>query len=115
MIDIENARDDMIETLLKELSYAFAKQFFATVVFIVGGTLLIPRLPFGFTEKCLVYTEYCVWAMRSMPLATVLCLCLCISQTMWGALLSSVAYAVCSVLGTWFTMNGDSRYYGLAF
>ena len=61
LIDIENARDDMIETLLKELSYAFAKQFFATVVFIVGGTLLIPRLPFGFTEEMLgIYRVLCV-------------------------------------------------------
>ena len=60
LIDIENARDDMIETLLKELSYAFAKQFFATVVFIVGGTLLIPRLPFGFTEEMLgIYRVLC--------------------------------------------------------
>ena len=115
LIDIENARDDMIETLLKELSYAFAKQFFATVVFIVGGTLLIPRLPFGFTEEMLgIYRVLCVGYAFYATGNCIMLMSLYFADNV-GALLSSVVYAVCSVLGTWFTMNGDSRYYGFGF
>ena len=105
----------MKETLEKELSYTFAKQFFATMVFIVGGTLLIPRLPFGFTEEMLgIYRVLCVGYAFYAAGNCIMLMTLYFSDNK-GALFSSFVFAVCSVAGTWICMRGDSRYYGFGF
>lgn len=115
LIDIERAEEEMKETLEKELSYTFAKQFFATMVFIVGGTLLIPRLPFGFTEEMLgIYRVLCVGYAFYAAGNCIMLMTLYFSDNK-GALFSSFVFAVCSVAGTWICMRGDSRYYGFGF
>lgn len=115
LIDIERAEEEMIRTLEKELSYTFAKQFFATVVFIVGGTLLIPKLPFGFTEEMLgIYRVLCVGYAFYAAGNCIMLMSLYFADNN-GALLSTGIYALCSVVGTIFSIIGDSRYYGFGF
>lgn len=115
LIDIQRAQEEMTGTLIRELSYTFAKQFFASVVFIVGGTLLIPGLPFGFTEEMLgIYRVLCVGYAFYASGNCIMLMTLYFSDNA-GALFSTAVYAVCSVGGTILTMDGDSRYYGIGF
>lgn len=115
LIDIERAEEEMIRTLEKELSYTFAKQFFTTVVFIVGGTLLIPKLPFGFTEEMLgIYRVLCVGYAFYAAGNCIMLMSLYFADNN-GALFSTGIYAVCSVAGTVLSIVGDSRYYGFGF
>lgn len=115
LIDIERAEEEMIQTLEKELSYTFAKQFFTTVVFIVGGTLLIPKLPFGFTEEMLgIYRVLCVGYAFYAAGNCIMLMSLYFADNN-GALLSTGIYALCSVVGTVLSIMGDSRYYGFGF
>lgn len=115
LIDIERAEEEMIRTLEKELSYTFAKQFFTTVVFIVGGTLLIPKLPFGFTEEMLgIYRVLCVGYAFYAAGNCIMLMSLYFADNK-GALLSTGIYALCSVVGTGLSIVGDSRYYGFGF
>lgn len=115
LIDIERAEEEMIRTLEKELSYTFAKQFFTTVVFIVGGTLLIPKLPFGFTEEMLgIYRVLCVGYAFYAAGNCIMLMSLYFADNN-GALLSTGIYALCSVVGTVLSIMGDSRYYGFGF
>ena len=115
LIDIERAEEEMIRTLEKELSYTFAKQFFTTVVFIVGGTLLIPELPFGFTEEMLgIYRVLCVGYAFYAAGNCIMLMSLYFADNN-GALISTGIYALCSVVGTVLSIMGDSRYYGFGF
>ena len=115
LIDIERAEEEMIRTLEKELSYTFAKQFFTTIVFIVGGTLIIPKLPFGFTEEMLgIYRVLCVGYAFYAAGNCIMLMSLYFADNN-GALLSTGIYALCSVAGTMLSIVGDSRYYGFGF
>ena len=115
LIDIQRAEEELTGTLIRELSYTFAKQFFASIVFIVGGTLVIPYLPFGFTEEMLgIYRVLCVGYAFYASGNCMMLLSLYLSDHA-GALFSASVYAVCSVAGTLYFINGDARYYGFGF
>lgn len=115
LIDIQRAEEELTGTLIRELSYTFAKQFFASIVFIVGGTLVIPCLPFGFTEEMLgIYRVLCVGYAFYASGNCMMLLSLYFSDHA-GALFSASVYAVCTVAGTLIFMNGDARYYGFGF
>lgn len=115
LVDIMRAEEELTGTLYKELGYTFTKQFFASVVFIIGGTFLIPSLPFGFTEEMLgIYRVLCVGYAFYACGNCIMLMTLYFSDNT-GALYSTSVYAVCSVAGTIITMYGDSRYYGFGF
>ena len=115
LIDIEKAEQEMVNTLEKELSYTFAKQFFTTVVFIVAGTLLIPKLPFGFTEDMLgIYRVLCV-GYAFYAAGNCLMLMTLYFADNEGAFWESLIYAIVTVFGTLCFMWSDSRYYGFGF
>lgn len=115
LVDIERAEEDMIHTLEKELGYTFSKQFFASVVFIVGGTLLIPKLPFGFNEEMLgIYRVLCVGYAFYAAGNCMMLMTLYFSDN-FGAFLDTLVYAVSSIAGTLVFMKGDTRYYGFGF
>lgn len=115
LIDIKKAEQEMVNTLEKELSYTFAKQFFTTVVFIVAGTLLIPKLPFGFTEDMLgIYRVLCVGYAFYAAGNCMMLMTLYFADNE-GAFWESLVYAVITVIGTFYFMGNDSRYYGFGF
>ena len=59
--DIEQAQKEMNATLVQELTYTYARQFFVTIVFIVLGTMFLPYLPLGLTEDMLgIYRILCM-------------------------------------------------------
>lgn len=59
--DIESAESNMIRVLREELSYLAQKQLFSTLLFIVAGTLLLPKTALGFTAEMLgIYRVLCV-------------------------------------------------------
>lgn len=51
--DIENAEKSMIGVLRDEFSYLAQKQVFTTILFVVLGSVLLPKLPFGFNDDML--------------------------------------------------------------
>ena len=115
LVDIMRAEEELIGVLFRELGYTFTKQFFASVVFIVGGTFLIPALPFGFTEEMLgIYRVLCVGYAFYACGNCIMLMTLYFSDNA-GALCSTMVYGICSVLGTLATMKGDARYYGFGF
>lgn len=59
--DIESAEGNMIRVLREELGYLAQKQLFSTLLFMVAGTLLLPRTALGFTAEMLgIYRVLCV-------------------------------------------------------
>lgn len=115
LVDIEQAKTELVSVLQKELNYTFTKQFFISVVFIVAGTLLIPRLPFGFTEEMLgIYRVLCVGYAFYAVANCMMLICLYFADNK-GALLQSALYAVAAVAGTIVFMLWDKRYYGFGF
>lgn len=115
LVDIEQAKEELTSVLQKELSYTFTKQFFVSVVFVVAGTLLIPNLPFGFTEEMLgIYRVLCV-GYAFYAVANCMMLISLYFADNKGAFLQSAVYAVAATVGTIVVMEWDKRYYGFGF
>lgn len=115
LADINRAEEELISTLEKELSYTFAKQFFTSVIFVIAGTLFIPRLPFGFTEEMLgIYRVLCVGYAFYAAANCVMLMTLYFADNV-GALISSLTYAVTGVAATIIILQQDSRFYGFGF
>ena len=115
LVDIQQAKTELTSVLQKELSYTFTKQFFVSVVFIVAGTLLIPNLPFGFTEEMLgIYRVLCVGYAFYAVANCMMLICLYFADNK-GAFWQSAVYAVAATVGTIAVMVWDKRYYGFGF
>ena len=113
--DIEQAEREMKETLIQELTYTFTKQFFATVIFIVGGTLLLPLLPLGMTEDVLgIYRIMCVGYAFYAAGNCVMLIQLYFADNK-GALYSGACFAMVANVGTYITSRMDVKYYGVGF
>lgn len=115
LTDILQAEEEMKVTLVKELEYTFTKQVFTTIVFIIGGTILLPRIPMSFSDETLgIYRVLCVgYAFYAIGN------CIMLIQLYFadnrGALVSGTLFAAFSILGTVLLMNGSIRYYGFGF
>ena len=114
-MDIEQAEREMKTTLIQELTYTFTKQFFATIVFIVAGTLLLPHLPLGMTEDMLgIYRVLCVgYAFYSAGNCAMLIQLYFADNK--GALISVSSFMIVSCVVTIFLKNVDIKYYGVGF
>lgn len=113
--DIEIAESNMISTLQNEMSYLAQKQAFTTIVFIVVGSLLLPRLQLGFTSDMLgIYRLLCVgYALYAIGNSIILILLYFADNK--GALWVSFLFAVIPNLITWLLKDGNDAYYGLGF
>lgn len=115
LTDIEQAEREMRVVLQDELSYNAAKQVFATIIFIVAGTIILPVLPLGFNEEmlgifrvlCLGYAFYAIG--NSVMLMTLY------FSDEFGALLSNMVFAVGSVVATVVVTYFPVKYYGFGF
>ncbi len=114
-MDIEQAEKEMKSTLVQELTYTFTKQFFATIVFILAGTLLLPYLPLGMNEDMLgIYRVLCIaYAFYAVGNCTMLIQLYFSDNT--GALISGASFMAVSCIGTMLLMNGEIKYYGVGF
>lgn len=114
-VDIEQAEKEMKTTLVQELTYTFTKQFFATVVFIIAGTILLPQLPLGMTEDMLgIFRVLCVgYAFYAVGNAMMLIQLYFADNT--GALISAGVFAVVSCAATLLLRNVEVKYYGVGF
>lgn len=113
--NIEIAERDMENTLKQELSYTFMRQFFAIIVFIVVGTLLLPILPLGFTDEMLgIYRVLCcAYAFYAVG-NTVMLMQLYFADGK-GALYSSIVFAAGAILGTLAFGMRNSVWFGVGF
>jgi len=115
LADVEQAKQTMQETLIREMTYAFVKQFFSTMIFIIGGTLILPMLPLGFSEDMLGIFRVlcCAYAFYAMGN------CMMLLQLYFadnrGALISAGLFAAVTVAGTIISLFLDVKWYGVGF
>lgn len=115
LLDIEQAEKEMRTTLQDELSYNAAKQVFATIVFIVFGTILLPTLPLGFNEEMLgIYRVLCLGYAFYAIGNSVMLMSLYFSDE-FGAFLSTLVFAIASVVATIVFEFLPNQYYGFGF
>ncbi|MBR5565520.1 MAG: exopolysaccharide Pel transporter PelG [Roseburia sp.] len=114
-IDIEQAEREMKTMLVQELAYTFSKQFFATIVFIVVGTVVLPQLPLGMTEDMLgIFRVLCVGYAFYAIGNTLMLIQLYFSDNK-GALVSVMIFSIISCLATLLLRNVKVKYYGVGF
>lgn len=100
LLDIELAGKQMKQTLMRELSSTFMRQFFASLLFIIGGTLLLPALPLGFSDEMLgIYRVLCC-AYGFYAMGNTLMLIQLYFADNKGALISMAVFVISSVIGT---------------
>jgi len=110
--DIDTAEVNMIRILRDELSYLGQKQMFSTIIFIVLGTILIPKLDIGFTAGMLgMFRVLCV-GYALYTIANSMMLILLYFADNKGALWSAALFAVVTNVSTWILKYGNSSYYG---
>lgn len=115
LMDIKQAEREMKETLMQELTYTFTKQFFATIVFIMAGTFLLPHLPLGINEDMLgIYRVLCVgYAFYAVGNCAML-IQLYFSDNK-GALVSGTVFMLTSCIATLVFKSNSIKYYGVGF
>lgn len=113
--DINQAGEEMKSVLYRELTYTFMKQLFVTIVFIIVGSIVLPKLPLGMNDDmlgifrvlCMGYAFYAVGN------------CLMLIQLYFadnkGALISALSFMSVSCAGTWVCSRLDTMYYGAGF
>ena len=91
------------------------KQLFVTIVFIIVGSIVLPKLPLGINDDmlgifrvlCMGYAFYAVGN------------CLMLIQLYFadnkGALISALSFMSVSCVGTWVCGRLDTMYYGAGF
>ncbi len=115
LMDIRQAEREMKATLVQELTYTFSAQFFATIVFILAGTMLLPYLPLGMNEDMLgIYRVLCIgYAFYAVGNCGML-IQLYFSDNR-GALISGSVFMLVAGLATWMWKDGSIKYYGAGF
>ncbi len=115
LTDIEQAEREMRTCLQDELSYNAAKQVFATIIFIVAGTLILPTLPLGFNEEMLgIYRVLCLGYAFYAIGNSVMLMSLYFSDE-FGAFVSTLVFAITSVIATIVFEFLPNQYYGFGF
>lgn len=113
--DIEQAEKEMRVTLQDELSYTAAKQVFITIIFVVLGTIALMSLPLGFNEEMLgIFRVLCLGYAFFAIGNSVMLMSLYFADEA-GALVSTLVFAVTSVIATIVMMGMSARYYGFGF
>lgn len=115
LLDIRQAGFEMKTVLQNELEYCFSRQMFITILFIVLGTLLLPKLPLGFNELSLgIFRTLCIgYAFYALGNSTML-MSLYFSDNN-GAAFTTFLFCAGSICGTLYLINGKPQYYGYGF
>lgn len=115
LMDIKQAEKEMRIVLYRELANTFLLQVFSTIVFVIGGSIVLPMLPLGMSNAMLgIFRVLCVgYAFYTMGNCIML-IQLYFSDNI-GAMISSVTYMLVSCVGTWLIRNKSIYYYGMGF
>lgn len=113
--DIRQAGDEMKSVLFRELTYTFMKQLFTTLIFIIAGSIILPKLPLGVDDDMLgIYRVLCMgYAFYAVGNCLMLIELYFADNT--GALISGTVFMAVSCAGTFFFRNMDIKYYGIGF
>ncbi len=115
LANIKIAEEEMTDVLKRELFYTFSRQCFSALLFIIGGTFLLPSLPLGFSDEMMgIYRILCC-AYSAYSMGNVLMLMQLYFADNKGALISTAAFAAASFFGTLLSSSGSSRMYGFGF
>ncbi|MEG1068646.1 MAG: exopolysaccharide Pel transporter PelG [Ruthenibacterium sp.] len=113
--DIDIAGRDMCDTLSRELLYAATRQLFCTIFFLVFGSVLLKKIPLGFTDEALgVFRVLCIgyglYAIANMLMLSLLYFC-----DNKGAFFASATFAFGTVLGTLLSFALPAYLRGIGF
>lgn len=113
--DLDEAESSMFRVLAEELGYLALKQVFSALIFMIFGSIILPRLPLGFTNEMLrIFRVLCVgYAFYAIGNSTILVLQY--FADMNGACFASVFFAICTNGFTLITTLLLKRYYGFGF
>lgn len=114
--DIDQAEEEMLGTLEKELVFDGHKQLIATVLFLVLGSIALEYAPLGFTDTSIgIYRFLCV-GYGIYAVANSVMLILLYFEDYTGALAGTAAFAAVSVILTIVqNLFGSVEYFGLGF
>lgn len=115
LTDIEQAEREMKVILQDELSYTAARQVFVTIIFVVGGTILLPSLPLGFNEEMLGIFRVLCLGYAFFAIGNCVMLMSLYFADEWGACVSNILFAAVSGAATLGVMFLPRQYYGFGF
>lgn len=114
--DIELAEKEMLDVLRRELVYMGCKQLFTSVLFVVVGTTLLPRLFPGISSVSLSIFRFLCVGYGVYAIANSIMLLQLYFADYVGALCGTVAFAVVSTAATILqVLFGMPEYYGIGF
>ena len=115
LVDILQAEKEMKATLAQELTYTFSKQLFATVVFIIFGSVIWSYIPLGMTADMLgIYRVLCIGYAFYAIGNSIMLIQLYFSDNI-RALVSAAVFMITSCAATYITLGMDIKYYGVGF
>lgn len=114
--DIDQAEEEMLGTLEKELVFDGHKQLIATILFLVFGSIILEYAPLGFTDTSIgIYRFLCV-GYGIYAIANSIMLILLYFEDYAGALAGTIAFALVSVILTILqNVFGSVEYFGMGF
>ena len=114
--DIDQAEEEMLDTLEKELVFDGHKQLIATVIFLVAGSIILQYTALGFNDTSIgIYRFLCV-GYGIYAVANSAMLILLYFEDYAGALMGTAAFALVSVVLTVLqNLFGSVEYFGLGF
>lgn len=113
--EIQEAEDEMLQVLDKELVYTARKQLYTTALMLSVGIFILEKLPLGFNDLMEgVFRTLCV-GYGIYAVANIVMLMLLYFTDYKGAFLSTALFAVTASLGTAVSLFFDPVYYGFGF
>lgn len=113
--DIKQAEKEMKIVLLRELTNTFFKQVFCTFIFVIAGSVWLPRLPLGITSDMLgIYRVLCL-AYAFYAIGNCVMLIQLYFSDNTGAMISGVVFMIASCGLSWHIKYHSVRFYGLGF
>ncbi|WP_373218658.1 exopolysaccharide Pel transporter PelG [Ruminococcus sp. 5_1_39BFAA] len=114
--DIEQAEEEMLEVLKKELTFSGHKQLISTVIFVVFGSFALDWLPVGMNDLSTSIYRFLCAGYGIYAISNSIMLILLYFEDYTGAWLGTFAYALVSVVCTILQiLFGDTNYFGLGF
>lgn len=113
--DINQEGEEMKSVLFRELTYTFMKQLFTTIVFIIGGSIILPKLPLGITDDMLGIFRVLCMGYAFYAIGNCLMLIQLYFADNRGALVSALSFMAVSCAGTWICSGLDIKFYGIGF
>lgn len=113
--DIENTEKSMLDVLKDELLYLCQKQAFTTILFVVIGSILLPRLPLGFNADMLgMFRVLCV-GYALFAIGNSIMLILLYFSDNHGAFWCTMGFALFTNIATHIFKFLPAAFYGFGF